>query len=164
MYTNAEYIQEGLQIEQASVLYNICKCCFWPKTINLYFNIAYLCDYVGCLHSILASRGRRDTEQVGVQILASLCFSVDVLRCVVVVVNSLGDERSYHSLSVCCWRLCLSRCKNTLPMNASDTNITMFHLLSTQERFATSHASKDLGPEFIAFYKNLMLVSFQSIM
>ena len=26
VYTNAEYIQEGLQIEQASVLYNICKC------------------------------------------------------------------------------------------------------------------------------------------
>ena len=28
-----------------------------------------------------------------------------------------------------------------------------------QEHFAINHASKDLGPEFVAFYKNLMLVS-----
>ena len=29
VYTNTEYIQEGLQIEQASVLYNICKSVWW---------------------------------------------------------------------------------------------------------------------------------------
>ena len=41
-------------------------------------------------------------------------------------------------------------------------NIHVAHLMAVvfqfQERFATSHASKDLGPEFVTFYKNLMLV------
>ena len=40
-YNGAEYIQEGLQIEQASVLYNI-----------------------AALHAQLGSHGKRDTEQV----------------------------------------------------------------------------------------------------
>ena len=42
-YSGAEYIQEGFQIEQASVLYNI-----------------------AALHAQLGSHGKRDTEQVSI--------------------------------------------------------------------------------------------------
>ena len=36
---------------------------------------------------------------------------------------------------------------------------TYINFCPWQERFAVNHASKDLGPEFVAFYKNLMLVN-----
>ena len=40
IFTNAEYIQEGLQIEQASVLFNICECKNGYKLENLFPYIA----------------------------------------------------------------------------------------------------------------------------
>ena len=124
---------------------------------SLYYLSINWCRLPSLDPSLPWSEGYRTGQWTNAGLCLFQCWCVEMWPA---VVNSLGDERSYHSLSVCSWCLCLSRCKISVPINASDTRLTMCYVLSTQERFATSHASKDLGPEFVAFYKNLMLVCY----